>query len=83
MTAQPTNQTFNVGDTATFTAAARGNPAPTMQWLVSSDGGSTRSDITGVTSTTLTLPSVTLAFRPQHALITHAAGDFLLVEVFQ
>ena len=29
------------GSTATFTAAATGNPTPTVQWQVSTDGGAT------------------------------------------
>jgi hypothetical protein len=35
------------GQTATFTVAASGNPAPTVQWQVSTNGGSTWSDISG------------------------------------
>jgi subtilisin-like proprotein convertase family protein len=41
------------GSTATFTAAATGDPAPTVQWQVSSDGGTTFTDIAGATSTTM------------------------------
>ena len=55
VTTQPTSQTVTAGQTATFTAAASGNPTPTVQWQVSTDGGSTFSDITGATSTTLSL----------------------------
>ena len=40
------------GQTATFTAAAAGNPAPTVQWQVSTDGGTTFADVTGATSDT-------------------------------
>ncbi|PYQ35731.1 MAG: hypothetical protein DMF57_02140, partial [Acidobacteria bacterium] len=52
VTTQPTNQTVCNGATATFTAAASGTPAPTVQWQVSSGGPF--SDIPGATSTTLT-----------------------------
>jgi hypothetical protein len=38
ITTQPTNQTATAGNTATFTAAATGNPTPTVQWQVSTDG---------------------------------------------
>ena len=55
VTTQPTNQVADVGDTATFTAAASGSPAPTVQWQVSTDGGASFSNISGATSTTLTL----------------------------
>jgi hypothetical protein len=58
VTTQPTNQVANAGDTATFTAAASGSPAPAVQWQVSTDGGATFSDISGATSTTLTLSDV-------------------------
>ena len=52
VTTNPTSQTVNAGSTATFTAAASGNPAPTVQWEVSTNGGTTFSPITGATSTT-------------------------------
>ena len=41
VTANPTNQTVNAGGTATFTAAASGNPTPSVQWEVSTDSGFT------------------------------------------
>ena len=47
----PTNQTVCEGATATFTAAANGSPAPTVQWQVSTGGPF--SNIPGATSTTL------------------------------
>ena len=76
VTAQPSNQTVTVGGTATFTAAASGNPAPTVQWQVSTDSGSTWGDITGATSTTLTLTSVALSQNgyEYHAVFTNSAG---------
>jgi hypothetical protein len=37
-----------------FTSAATGNPAPTVQWQVSTDGGATFSNISGATAATLT-----------------------------
>ena len=52
VTTSPTNQTVNAGDTATFTAAASGTPAPTVQWEVSADNGTTFTPISGATSTT-------------------------------
>jgi hypothetical protein len=53
ITTQPVNQTVNAGQTATFTAAATGSPTPTVQWQVSTDGGTTFSNVSGATSTTL------------------------------
>lgn len=61
ITANPTSQTDTVGTTATFTAAASGVPAPTVQWQISTNGGSTFTNISGATSTTLSLTGVTLA----------------------
>ncbi len=53
VTANPAaNETVNAGNTATFTAAASGNPTPTVQWQVSSNGGATFTAISGATSPT-------------------------------
>jgi hypothetical protein len=52
---QPSNQTVAAGQSASFTAAASGSPAPTVQWQVSTDGGATWSNIPGATWTTLTV----------------------------
>ena len=49
---QPASQTVAPGATATFTAAANGSPPPTVQWQVSTNGGTSFSDISGATSTT-------------------------------
>jgi len=48
----PGNLTVNALTTATFTAAATGNPAPSVQWQVSVNSGPFN-DIPGATSTTL------------------------------
>jgi hypothetical protein len=56
---QPRNQTVAVNATATFRATANGNPAPTVQWQVSTDHGKSYKPIAGATSATLTLSSVT------------------------
>ena len=47
ITLQPTDQTGVPGDTVSFTATASGEPDPTVVWQVSSDGGTTWSDIDG------------------------------------
>ena len=57
ITTNPTNQTVTAGQSATFTAAASGNPAPTVQWQVSTDGGNTFSNIANATGTTLSVPT--------------------------
>ena len=61
VTTSPSSLTVNAGQPATFTASASGNPAPTVQWQVSTNGGSTFSNISGATSTTLTLSNTTTA----------------------
>jgi hypothetical protein len=53
VTVQPVSQAVNVGQTATFTAAATTETTPTVQWQVSVDHGSTWTDIAGSTSPTL------------------------------
>ena len=53
ITAQPQNQTVAVGQTATFTVAVTGSPAPTFQWR--RNGAS----IAGATASSYTTPATT------------------------
>jgi hypothetical protein len=69
VTTNPSNTTVNAGQTATLTAAASGNPAPTVQWQVSTDGGNTFNNIAGATGTTLTLSGTPAS---QNGTIYHA-----------
>ncbi len=55
ITTNPSSLTVGPGRTATFTAAASGNPAPTVQWQFSADGGSTFTDLAGATSSPLSI----------------------------
>ncbi len=75
VTTQPVNQSVTVGGSATFTAAASGVPAPSVQWQVSTDGVSF-SNVSGATSTTLTLSNVTLAQNGTRyrAVFTNSCG---------
>jgi hypothetical protein len=50
VTLNPTDATTSVGDPVYFTAAATGSPTITVQWQVSTDGGTTFTNITGNTS---------------------------------
>ena len=59
VTLQPTNATASEGSTATFTSAASGSPTPTVQWQLSTDGGSSWADIGGATSGSYTTPTLT------------------------
>ncbi len=55
VTVDPSDQTVDGRSQVSFTAAANGSPPPTVQWQVSRNGGATFSDLSGATSTTLTL----------------------------
>jgi VCBS repeat-containing protein len=76
VTTQPTNQSVTSGSTATFTAAASGTPSPTVQWQLSTDGGTTFNDIPGATSTTYTTPATALSDsgRKYQAVFTNSCG---------
>ena len=69
MTTNPTNATVNAGGSTTFVAAAIGNPTPSVQWQVSSNGGSTWSNLSnsgvysGVTTTTLAITGATASMN--------------------
>jgi hypothetical protein len=58
VTTQPANQSVTAGQTATFSAAASGSPAPSVQWQVSANGGPW-SNIAGATSTTYSFTAQT------------------------
>jgi acetyl esterase/lipase len=76
VTVQPVSVTVTPGQTATFTAAAVGPPAPTVQWQLSLDGGTSWLTIGGATSTSLvTGPVSTAASGWQvRAVFTNAGG---------
>ena len=83
LTAQPANQTVVAGQGASFTAAASGNPAPTFQWQVSTDGGTTWTDLVegspyaGVTADTLSITGATPAMGgyQYRCVATNSAGS--------
>jgi N-acetylneuraminic acid mutarotase len=77
ITTQPESVTVGAGETAVFTVAADGTPAPTYQWQKSTDGGGNWTDISGETGTTYTTPATVPAddgtrFR---CIATNIAGD--------
>src|SRR6266568_6049249 len=74
VTTQPTNQSITYGQNAAFTAAASGNPTPTVQWQV--DTGSGFTNISGATSTTLTLttPPVSASGNKYRAVFTNTCS---------
>lgn len=60
VTTQPTSVSVTQGGDATFTAAASGTPAPTIQWQSSADGEQW-TDVAGATNASITVSAATLA----------------------
>jgi Fungalysin metallopeptidase (M36)/PA domain/Ig-like domain CHU_C associated len=60
ITLQPVDATICSGNPATFTTLATG-ASVTYQWQISTDGGTTFTNITGATNASYTLPNVTVA----------------------
>jgi hypothetical protein len=77
VTANPTNQSVVHGQSVSFTAAAAGNPTPTVRWQVSIDGGSTFTNISGATGTTLTLNNTSTSQNgyQYRAVFTNSLGS--------
>ena len=77
ITGQPASQSVAAGTSVTFTAAAGGRPGPTVQWQVSTDGGSTWASLSGATGATLTLLAVPAGYdgRQYRATFTNPAGS--------
>lgn len=77
LTAQPANQTVTAGQAATFTASASGSPTPTVQWEMSTNGGSTWSSLVGATNASYTTPTTTVAMNGYRyrAVFTNSVGS--------
>ena len=77
VTTHPAIQSATVGSTATFTAAANGTPAPSVQWQVSTDGGANFTNIPGATSTTLMVSSLVQSDNGKRyrAVFTNSCGS--------
>ena len=72
----PASQTIAGGSNVSFTAGASGNPAPTVQWQVSIDGGATFTNVAGATSTTLTFTTAVAQNGNQYrAVFTNTVGS--------
>jgi alpha-tubulin suppressor-like RCC1 family protein len=76
VTQQPASTTIEVGQSALFEAAASGFPAPSVQWQISTNGGSTWSAVPGATTGQLSIEDATASdsghqFR---AVFTNVAG---------
>ena len=75
VTTQPMSQTVCAGLPVTFTSAASGTPAPTIQWQVSTNGGVSFSDIIGQTASSYTHDSIPADNGKQYrAVFTNACG---------
>lgn len=75
VTTSPANQTVVSGSSATFVAAASGDPAPTVQWQVSPNSTGAFTDLTGATSTTLTFTTASTDNGKRYqAVFTNASG---------
>jgi hypothetical protein len=77
---QPQSKTVTAGSTASFTVTADGIPAPTYQWQVSKNNGSTWSNVTtgkgGDTKTyTTQAATITMNGYKYRCVATNAAGN--------
>jgi hypothetical protein len=76
VTTQPADQTVAAGQTYAFTAAASGTPDPSAQWQVSTDGGSTFTNITGATDPSYTATaSLSDSGKQFRAVFTNPSGN--------
>ena len=83
ITTQPINQFARAGQTARFTVAASGTPAPTYQWQLSTNSGSSWAPLSdnitysGASTAALTVANVTAAFSANQyrAVATNGVGS--------
>jgi predicted outer membrane repeat protein len=55
----PSSTTVDVGNPASFTVSCTGELSPTVQWQISTDGGTTWANISGATGLTYTIAATT------------------------
>ncbi len=77
ITTQPQNVSVTIGQNASFSVAATGNPSPTYQWQSKTSGATAFSNLTGATAASYTLTNAQMAnsgtqFR---ALVSNSAGS--------
>jgi alpha-tubulin suppressor-like RCC1 family protein len=77
LTHQPAGLDVNEGQSATFEATATGFPTPTVQWQVSTDEGSTWSEVAGATASQLVIASANRSENGYRyrAVFVNAAGS--------
>jgi hypothetical protein len=75
ITSQPSSQVVATGSQVTLKATANSNPAATVQWQLSTDGGKTFKDVTGATSATYVFAAPTSpGIEEFRAVFTNALG---------
>jgi len=82
-TTQPAGQTMTSGGSTSFTVAASGTPAPTFQWQVSTDGGTTWTNLAnaapygGTATGTLAVTGATTSLNGDQfrCVATNSAGS--------
>ncbi len=75
ITANPLSETTNAGKLVTLTAAASGEPAPRVQWQISTDDGKTFTNIPPGTSNSITFAALSWMNGAEfHAVFTNAVG---------
>ena len=75
ITLNPASQ-VGTGGSVALTASASGNPAPTVQWQSSTDGGTTFTNIPGATSSTLSFtPTSSQTSSKYRAVFTNVCGS--------
>jgi len=77
LTLQPMSITVQAGEAASFEATASGFPSPTIQWEVSTNGGSTWKAVSGGTADQLTIAATQLSENGDdyRAVFTNVAGS--------
>jgi len=76
VTQQPVDAFAGEGKEATFTSTASGSPAPTIQWMESTDGGATYKNLSGATTNTLKLSGLSKSMDGWkfHAVFKNSTG---------
>ena len=70
----PATRAVCVGGSTSFSATTTGGSPLTYQWAMSTDGGTTYTNITGATSATLSLTNVTQTMNGRKYRVTATAG---------
>jgi len=75
ITSSPTSESVAAGSTASFSASASGSPTPTLQWQVSTNGGSSFTNVGGAVSKTYSFSATSSENGNQYqAVFTNSVG---------